>query len=127
LGLKDIIEAMQIPPEWGDESFCYVTTTGRRSGAPHTIEIWFGLRHNSLYLLAEGRERADWIRNMKADPDVTVTLRDETFTARARFTLDDDEEGAARRLLATKYQDWTEGTPMSDWAGSALAVALDPS
>jgi hypothetical protein len=26
-----------------DESFCYVTTTGRRTGNPHSIEIWFGL------------------------------------------------------------------------------------
>jgi hypothetical protein len=25
------------------ESFCYVTTTGRRTGNPHRIEIWFGL------------------------------------------------------------------------------------
>ena len=117
---------MRIPPEWAGESFCYVTTRGRRSGTPHTIEIWFGLAGNSLYLLAEGRERADWVRNMRADPKVTVKVQDVTFDAAARFVEDRDEEEAARRILAAKFQDWTEGTPMSDWARTALVIALDP-
>ncbi|MBW3594360.1 MAG: nitroreductase family deazaflavin-dependent oxidoreductase [Actinobacteria bacterium] len=117
---------MEIPPEWATESFCYVTTTGRRSGTPHTIEIWFGLAGDSMYLLAEGKERADWVRNMRADPDVTVKVRDVTFPAKARFVDDADEEEAVRRTMAAKYQDWTEGTPMSDWARSALLIALDP-
>jgi hypothetical protein len=25
------------------EAFCYLTTTGRRTGRAHTIEIWFAL------------------------------------------------------------------------------------
>ena len=117
---------MEIPPEWASEPFCYVTTTGRRSGEPHTIEIWFALHGGSLYLLAEGRDRADWVRNMRADPAVTVKVRDETFPGRARFAHDPNDDSTARRLLAAKYQDWIEGTPMSDWARTALLVALDP-
>jgi hypothetical protein len=27
----------------GAEPFCYLTTVGRVSGRPHTIEIWFAL------------------------------------------------------------------------------------
>jgi hypothetical protein len=26
-----------------DEDFCYLTTTGRKSGKPHESEIWFGV------------------------------------------------------------------------------------
>jgi hypothetical protein len=26
------------------QAFCYLTTTGRVSGRPHTIEIWFARR-----------------------------------------------------------------------------------
>lgn len=37
---------------------CYVTTKGRRSGSPHTVEIWFALLGDIVYLLAGGRERA---------------------------------------------------------------------
>ena len=117
---------MQIPPEWADLPFCYVTTTGRRTAAPHTIEIWFGLESDSFYLLAEGREKADWVRNLKAEPTVTVRMQDTTFDAVAREVTDADEQDRARRMLAAKYQDWTEGTPMSPWAETALVIALTP-
>ena len=117
---------MDLPKEWASEPFCYVTTTGRRTGDPHTIEIWFALEDNSMYLLAEGRERADWVRNMRSTPEVTVKVREVEFAARARFEIDPDEEATARRKLATEYQDWTEGAPMSAWATTALLVALDP-
>jgi deazaflavin-dependent oxidoreductase (nitroreductase family) len=117
---------MEIPQEWAEEPFCYVTTTGRRTGAEHRIEIWFGLMDGSLYLLAEGRDRADWVKNMKAHPEVTVQMKSETFQATAREVEDDEEGGRARRLLAAKYQDWTEGTEMSPWAESALVMALTP-
>lgn len=115
-----------MPSKWATESFCYLTTTGRRTGTPHTIEIWFGLAENSLYLLAEGRERADWVRNIRANPSVSVRVGDVTFEATARFVDDHHEEERARRILATKYQEWNEGTPMSDWARTALLLALDP-
>ena len=29
--------------DFTNEDFCYLTTTGRISGRPHTIEIWFAL------------------------------------------------------------------------------------
>jgi hypothetical protein len=44
----------------------------------------------------------------------------------ARFVDDPDEDAAARRLLATKYQSWREGRPLSRWASTALVVAIDP-
>ena len=34
--------------------YCYLTTKGRRSGSPHTIEIWFALHGDVVYLLAGG-------------------------------------------------------------------------
>ena len=46
------------------ESFCYVTTTGRRTGDPHRIEIWFAMTGDTIYLLSGGRGRSDWVCNM---------------------------------------------------------------
>ena len=117
---------MEIPQEWAHEPFCYVTTAGRRTGAEHRIEIWFGLAEGSLYLLAEGRDKADWVRNMRADPRVTVEMKGRTFSATARQVSDEAEADRARRMLAAKYQEWAEGTPMSDWARTALVIALTP-
>lgn len=108
------------------ESFCYVTTTGRRTGRPHTIEIWFAHRDGALYLLAEGRERADWVRNLMRLADARVRVGGDDIAVRARIVTDAAEDRAARELLAAKYQDWRPGTAMSEWARTALPVALEP-
>ena len=40
--------------QFKEEDLCYLTTTGRNSGRPHTIEIWFALNEQTLYMLAGG-------------------------------------------------------------------------
>ena len=111
--------------ELAGEDFCYLTTTGRRSGNPHTIEIWFGARDRTLYLLSGGGRRSDWVRNLEASPDVSVRVATSEWAAIARVVTDGDEEQLARRLLASKYQGWREGAQMSGWARTALPVAVD--
>jgi len=108
------------------ESFCYLTTTGRTTGRPHEIEIWFGVRDGRLYLLSGGGDRSDWVRNLRADPRVSVRIGDRAWDARAWVVKDPEEDAAARRLLAAKYQGWREGAPLSRWAGTALPVAIEP-
>jgi deazaflavin-dependent oxidoreductase (nitroreductase family) len=108
-----------------DEDFCYVTTVGRRSRTPHTIEIWFAVDGGVAYLLSGGGERSDWVRNLRADPRVGLRIAGNEWEARARVVTDPDEDGRARRLLAAKYQGWREGAPLSGWARSALPVAIE--
>lgn len=107
------------------ESLCYVTTNGRKPGRPHTIEIWFGLRNRTLYLLSGGGDRSDWVRNLRANAAVDVRVGDRSFAGRARVVDDGEEEVMARQLLASKYQRWREGTALSSWARTALPVAID--
>jgi deazaflavin-dependent oxidoreductase (nitroreductase family) len=112
--------------DWAGEDFCYVTTTGRRTGEPHTIEIWFGTQDEArIYLLSGGGDRSDWVRNLRADPSVRVRIGEREWLGRARLVEDDEEEAAARRLLAAKYQGWRQGRPMSSWARTSLPVAID--
>jgi deazaflavin-dependent oxidoreductase (nitroreductase family) len=105
--------------------FCYVTTTGRRTGRSHTIEIWFGERDGSLYLLSGGGDRSDWVRNIRDEPRVSVRVGDRVRPGVARLVDDPGEQIAARRLLASRYQGWQEGQPLSRWASTALVVAID--
>lgn len=107
-------------------TFCYVTTMGRRTGSPHTIEIWFGERDGALYLLSGGGDRSDWVRNIRKEPNVSVRIGGEERPGVVRFVDDPDEQAMARRLLAGKYQGWREGRPLSRWASTALVVAIDP-
>ena len=111
-----------------DQPFCYLTTTGRVSRRPHTIEIWFARQGRTLYLLSGGGERSDWVRNLVRDPTVTVRLgrRDAVaLPGHARVVeAGSDEDELARRLVAGKYQP-TYGGDLSGWRRSALPVAVD--
>ncbi len=109
-----------------DEDFCYLTTTGRKSGKPHEIEIWFGLRDGTLYLLSGGGGAADWVKNLKREPTVKVRINSQTTSAPARVLRPNTKEDtAARELLDGKYMGWREGRRLSSWARGALPVALD--
>lgn len=106
------------------EEYCYLTTTGRKSGNPHEIEIWFGIQGNSLYLLSGGGDDSDWVRNLRANPNVTVRIAKHTFTGIARIVSEDQEATMARHMLAGKYQGWKEGQVLSDWGRTALVVGI---
>ena len=105
--------------------FAYLTTTGRRSGREHTVELWFGVRGDTVYFLSGGGASADWIRNATAEPHVKVRLGRTVLEGRARATADATEELAARQALATKYEDWSAGKRLSSWARSSLPLAVD--
>ena len=89
-----------------NEDFCYLTTVGRRSGKPHTIEIWFARENGNLYLLSGGGESADWVRNLRKTPAVHVRIGSRTVAAKAREVTAPDEDALARRLLDEKYMGW---------------------
>ena len=112
----------------GGQPFCYLTTAGRVSGRPHTIEIWFALRGRTLYLLSGGGDRSDWVRNLLRRPEVTVRLgrRDApALPGRGRVVEPgSDEDELARRVVVAKYQP-TYGGDLSGWRRSALLVAVD--
>jgi deazaflavin-dependent oxidoreductase (nitroreductase family) len=107
------------------EQYCYLTTTGRVTGKPHEIEIWFGLNSHTLYLLSEGRDKSDWVRNLMKTPAVTIRILKKKFKGVARLVTDTQEEMMARQMLATKYQQWRVGQKFSQWARTALVVGID--
>jgi deazaflavin-dependent oxidoreductase (nitroreductase family) len=107
-----------------DLDFCYVTTIGRVTGREHTVEIWFALRNATLYILAGGGRRSDWVKNVMRQPRVTVRVGDEKLSGRARIVEDLEEDSLARRLLLEKYTPRYSGD-LDDWGRTALPVAID--
>ena len=107
------------------EDFCYLTTVGRRTGKRHTIEIWFALQDDKLYLLSGGGDKADWVRNLRQTPEVRVRIGTRTVDAKAREIESPEEDVLARQLLDEKYMGWKAGKRLSSWARNALPVALD--
>ena len=107
-----------------DEDYCYLTTTGRVTGRPHEIEIWFALEGSTLYMLSGAGDRSDWVKNLRHTPEATVQIADSEFHGRGRIVEEAEEEDLARRLLFEKYQPRTGGD-LSGWRRSALPVAVD--
>jgi deazaflavin-dependent oxidoreductase (nitroreductase family) len=113
------------PRALADEEFCYLTTVGRVTGRPHEIEIWFALGDagRTLYLLSGGRDRSDWVKNLRRNPEVTVRIDGELFDGRARITEDGEEDDLARHLLVEKYE--RNPGSLANWRRTALPVAVD--
>jgi deazaflavin-dependent oxidoreductase (nitroreductase family) len=111
---------------YADASLAWLTTTGRRTGLPRTVELWFVLLNGSVYFLAGGGERADWVRNARAQPRVSVRLGSTDLPGTARTPEPgSDEDRAARQSMAAKYQGWREGRPLSRWAATSTCLAVD--
>ena len=115
---------MVVDPSLASESYCYLTTTGRVSGEPREIEIWFGLDGDTLYMLSGGGERSDWVKNLIREPEVTVRIANRSFRGHARIVDGREEDARARRLLLEKYSAGYSGD-LSDWGRTALPVAVD--
>ena len=90
--------------------YLYLTTAGRRSGQPREIEIWFTEHGGRFYLVAE-RENANFVRNIKSQPQVKVRISDAQFNAIARVVHNDREPELAatvKALFDAKYG-WSDG------------------
>lgn len=114
---------MQIDDSLAAESYCYITTAGRVTGKPHTVEIWFALVGSTSYVLAGSGHGADFVKNAKRQPDVSVRIADQQFSATARTSVQGDEESNARRLVYDKYA--PSYSDLDEWRDTALVVAFD--
>jgi deazaflavin-dependent oxidoreductase (nitroreductase family) len=97
-----------------DHSVLYLTTTGRVSGLPREIEIWFVESGEKLYLLAEHFHRAHWVRNIQCDPKIKIRIGKREWRATGRV-LDPEADGEqwelAQELSRRKYG-WGDGLPV---------------
>jgi deazaflavin-dependent oxidoreductase (nitroreductase family) len=107
-----------------DLDYCYLTTTGRHTGRPHRIEIWFALSNGVVYLLSGGGDRSDWVRNLTISPDVAIEIDGEQRTRQARVVTDPAEDATARRLVVDKYVPRYRGD-LDEWGRTSLPVAID--
>jgi deazaflavin-dependent oxidoreductase (nitroreductase family) len=97
-----------------ESPFLYLTTTGRTSGLPREIEIWFVEAGGKYYILAEKFHDAHWVRNIVNNPRVQVRVGDRHFEASARALDprgDADNWKIAQELERAKYG-WCDGLPV---------------
>ncbi len=90
------------PSADADEAFCYLTTTGRRSGQPHTIEIWFAVGRGVVYMMAGGGDRSDWVRNVMADPAVRLQIGEHDWARAGTHRRPRNRGGRIRAALVAR-------------------------
>ena len=94
--------------------YLYLTTTGRITGQPREIEIWFVVSEGKLYILAEHFHKAQWVKNIERDPRVRIRLGEREFQATAR-ALDRKRDASAWKTaqqLAREKYGWGDGLPV---------------
>ena len=78
---------------WNGVPTLLLTTTGRRSGQPRTSAMIFA-QDGDDYLVVASQGGApvhpNWYRNLDADPDVEVQVRDRRFKAVARTATEEE-------------------------------------
>jgi len=113
---------------YADVECCDVTTTGRRTGRRHEIEIWFGVIDQTMYLISGNGPTADWFLNLRADPATTVRIDDERWRGSARVVDDPDERQRVGDIMGAKYVwegDASIGLTYAAWCYDVPAVAIE--
>ena len=88
-----------IPPP-GD---ALLETTGRHTGRPLRTPVCDGLDGDVFWLIAQRGRRADWVRNIQANPRVRVKVRTGAgvvWRAGTAQILDEDDPRERQRLIS---------------------------
>jgi transcriptional regulator with XRE-family HTH domain len=107
---------------WASEPVLWVATRGRRTGVWRP-KWWvtFVVDGDSVWLFEIEGERADWVRNVGADPQVHLWVRNGApRPAIATVVTAESDWARARRLLLAKHADHRD---LADW-GVAVRVRV---
>jgi deazaflavin-dependent oxidoreductase (nitroreductase family) len=69
-------------------SVLVLTTTGRKSGSPHSTPLQYELVEGVYYVASARGAMADWYRNLVIDPQVNIEVRGEQLAMRAEAITD---------------------------------------
>jgi deazaflavin-dependent oxidoreductase (nitroreductase family) len=79
-----------------------LTHYGRKSGKPYDVTIWFVVSGDKVYLGTADVNR-QWVRNVKKNPRVILSIGSEKFDGDARFLDDPAEHDHAMAMERRKY------------------------
>jgi len=95
----------QVGYQWNGAPILLLTTTGRHSGQARTSALIFGRHGDELLVIASqggAPQHPAWYLNLTANPDVTVQVGAEVFSARARTAGAQEKPG----LWAIMTETW---------------------
>jgi deazaflavin-dependent oxidoreductase (nitroreductase family) len=79
-----------------------LTTIGRRTGEPRTVEIWW-FHVDGRFVITGTPGARDWLANVRANPEVVISAPNGTFSATVAEIDDDDFK---RRVFTDPQIGW---------------------
>lgn len=80
-----------------------LTVTGRKSGRPISIPVWFVLESDKLYLLPVQGSDTQWYKNVLRDPKLRVSARHANGEFKATPITDKKQVSSVIEKFRTKY------------------------
>ncbi|TYK42794.1 nitroreductase family deazaflavin-dependent oxidoreductase [Actinomadura decatromicini] len=102
--------------DWNGTVTLLLTTKGRRTGKEHTTPLIYQPDGDAYVIVASKGGAEDdplWFKNIEADPQVKVQVKDDRFTAHARVA-GPDEKPALWRKMAAVWPDYDEYQKKTD-------------
>jgi deazaflavin-dependent oxidoreductase (nitroreductase family) len=106
----EVREALAIDRSSGlEQRTIDITTTGRRSGKPRRIEIWFYRFEDSIYLSGlPGPRTRDWLANLAAEPHFTFHLKHGVVADLPAVATVITDRQERRRILAAFVKEFND-------------------
>ena len=101
-----------------------ITTTGRKSGDPKRLEIWFW-RVDGRTFITGSPGRRDWYANLVAHPSFTFHLKESVQADLAATARPITEEAERRTILAQVVSRWDGGYDLDAWMAGSPLVEVD--
>lgn len=105
------------------EKYLYLTTRGRRTGRAHTVEVWFAVAGEKIYLSHEGQS-TDWMKNIVKDGRVEFKIGRVTAQGTARIVKDAGTFERGKDALYLKYYGNASREVIDDWFSESTVVEI---
>ena len=105
------------------EKYIYLTTKGRKTGSPHTVELWFALAGKKIYLSHEGTY-TDYMKNILKDDRVEFKIGKIQFKGNARIVEGGEAFEVGKHALYLKYYGKAEEDTINDWFSESTIIEI---
>ena len=100
-----------------------ITTTGRRSGAPRRIEMWFHNLDGRVFLTGTPGQR-DWYANLVASPAFTFHLKEGVVADLPARAIPITEADARRAILSRIVARVNRAADLEAWLAESPLVEV---